>query len=394
MTSLAPDQRSIVRTAWLTYAGYYLGRVNLSPAIPALVIAFSVTRAEIGVVATALFWTYSVGQYLSGELGNRLNARKLVAIGLVISACCNLGMAFQTTVGGMVLLWGVNGVAQSVGWSPILRVLADHLEVDQRRRVSAWFPMSYQVGIAVTWAITGFVVALFGWQAAFVLPSLLLCGVLAMWWLSGVDALPAKRNTSQIAWRESLREARFLLPVTLASVCIGFASSGAVIWLPTYIKDTALFPDALVGAFAGVLPLIGILGIFVASWLTRQFEQITHSVMLMLGMTVMVLVVATMLPVQPQLIALTVAIILISGATGVTLSAIPMMTAWAGRTSSVAGTLSAANSLGGGLAGVVVGAIVQQGGWSAVFGAWGVGLFIAMGLIYVYGRALAAAPAS
>jgi sugar phosphate permease len=186
-----------------------------------------------------------------------------------------------------------------------------------------------------------------------------------------------------------MREMRFLLPVTLASVCIGFASSGAVIWLPTYINDTALFPESLVGAIAGVLPLFGLLGILLSGALIRRFDAITHVVILMLMVSIAVLIVASLLPVHLQLVALTVAIILISGATGVTLSAIPIMTAWQGRTSSVAGTLSAANSLGGGLAGVAIGMIVQQGGWSAVFMAWAVSLVMAIGLIHGYGRALA-----
>jgi predicted MFS family arabinose efflux permease len=184
-----------------------------------------------------------------------------------------------------------------------------------------------------------------------------------------------------------------MLPVTLASACIGFVSSGSIIWLPTYVADTRIIPANFAGAVAGLVPLLGGAGVLLSHWLVRRVRLITHVVMLMLALTIAALCLAAALPVPAQAWALALAMVLVSGATGITLSAIPVMTAQAGRTSSAAGSLSAANSVGGGLAGVIVGLVVQGTGWAAVFVAWAFGLALAMGFIYWYGRSMAAAPA-
>ncbi|MBL8153172.1 MAG: MFS transporter, partial [Anaerolineae bacterium] len=184
---LTADQRRIVLTAWGTYACYYLGRLNLSVAIPALVIALGVSRAEVGVLGTVFYWTYGLGTLVIGELGNIFRPRILVALGLLTITLVNLGFSAQTALLPMAILWGINGFAQSTGWSPLLRVLSDHLSAPQRTRVAALFPINFQLGAAVTWAVTGLLVANVGWQSAFWVPGLLLILPLAYWWWSGID---------------------------------------------------------------------------------------------------------------------------------------------------------------------------------------------------------------
>jgi sugar phosphate permease len=63
---------------------------------------------------------------------------------------------------------------------------------------------------------------------------------------------------------------------------------------------------------------------------------------------------------------------------------IPLMLASSGRASSTAGTINAINYFGGGLAGVLVGSLVESRVWSNVFGLWtlcaGVALLVMWGV--------------
>jgi sugar phosphate permease len=94
-TPLSPDQRHAVSTIWITYACYYLGRVNLSPVIPALAISLGVSRAEIGTLGTAFFWVYAIGQFINGELGTRISPHRIVTIGLLLIIITNLRLLFK-----------------------------------------------------------------------------------------------------------------------------------------------------------------------------------------------------------------------------------------------------------------------------------------------------------
>lgn len=386
---LSPYQRHVVSTAWIVYGCYYLGRLNLSPAIPALATAFAVSRAEVGWLGTALFWTYGVGQFISGVLGNRYSPRLLIAGGLLVSAVINLLMGVQVSLLVMILLWGINGLAQSTGWAPLLRILSEKLSVEQRRRVSVWLPISFQVGGAVTWALAGFAVVIGGWQMAFWLPGLLLIGVLIFWWRTGIDsdvqtAAPSAETTIPVTRLRS--EIVGLLPLMIVSACVGFAFAGAAIWIPTYIVDSQLFPEALNGAVAGSLPLIGILGTLLSGLMIRRIPDVLVTVLSLLGVSTLCYLLAAALPIVPQMILVVLALTALSGGAGLTLSAIPMLLARAGRTSSVAGALTSTNSLGGGLAGFLIGAVVESSGWPGAMLVWGISLMIAIGLLFWYQR--------
>jgi sugar phosphate permease len=68
-------QRRIFVTSWITYASFYLGRVNLAVALPALQDQFGWAKAQAGLIDSAFFWAYAVGQLVNGAFGDRVNVR-------------------------------------------------------------------------------------------------------------------------------------------------------------------------------------------------------------------------------------------------------------------------------------------------------------------------------
>ena len=128
---LTRQQNLMVRTVWVTYALFYFGRVNMSIALPLLAVALNVSRAEVGAVVLVFFWVYGIGQFVNGEIGNHLSPFRMVSIGLLTIAAVNFAFAFQTSLVIMLALWGINGSAQSAGWAPMLRILAEGLDRSQ-----------------------------------------------------------------------------------------------------------------------------------------------------------------------------------------------------------------------------------------------------------------------
>ena len=132
--ALTPQQRRIVTVIWGTYAFYYLGRLNISPALPALQSSLGVGRVEIGWLGTVFFWVYTFGQIVNGELGNHIKPRYIVALGLLLVALTNILFSMQTALWIMLILWGINGFAQATGWAPMMRILSERLNDKQRQR--------------------------------------------------------------------------------------------------------------------------------------------------------------------------------------------------------------------------------------------------------------------
>jgi len=84
-----------------------------------------------------------------------------------------------------------------------------------------------------------------------------------------------------------------------------------------------------------------------------------------------------------QLVVAGITLMLVSGNSALLLSAVPITLAAPGRASSTAGTITAIVNIGGGLAGVVIGGIVERFDWSAVFVVWSACSLIAMTLFWL-----------
>lgn len=381
---LTADQRRIVLTAWGTYACYYLGRLNLSVAIPALVIALNVSRAQVGVLGTVFYWTYGLGTLVFGELGNIFRPRLLVALGLLTITLANLGFSAQTALLPMAILWGINGFAQSTGWSPLLRVLSDHLSAPQRTRVAALFPINFQLGAIVTWTVTGLLVASVGWQSVFWVPGLALILPLAYWWRSGIDgrAVPS----AHFSRHDTLADLRRFAPVLLSNAISGFVLVGTVIWTPTYVIDTGYVSESAAGLVSAALPIAGLIGILLSNSLLQRRGRAESATLRLLAGSLAASLLAVILPLPFQAVALLIVLVSVNGAAGLLTSALPLQVAKSGRASSTIGLMNGAYNLGGGFAGVIVGAVLEASDWPLVFLMWSVVLAASILLLWRFTR--------
>ncbi len=102
-------RRIIFTSLWITYATFYLCRVNFSVAIPGIMDEFGYTRTILGGIATALFGAYAVGQFVNGQLGDKFGGRLLITVGLIASGFLNIIFGFSEILVALTLIWAING---------------------------------------------------------------------------------------------------------------------------------------------------------------------------------------------------------------------------------------------------------------------------------------------
>ena len=61
------------------------------------------TKADIGILTGALFWTYGIGQFVNGRLSEIVGPAKFVVALVVLSVAANVLMAFQTSLVAMAV---------------------------------------------------------------------------------------------------------------------------------------------------------------------------------------------------------------------------------------------------------------------------------------------------
>ena len=378
--AMSQPHNRIVAAIWLTYACFYLGRVNLSVVLPMLALDLGVSRAEAGAIGTVFFWVYGIFHFISGELGARVSPFRLVSLGLLGIALINIAFAFQSSLLAMLLLWSLNGVAQSAGWAPMFRILAERLRRSQIKTVSTVMPFSYVFGTVMTWALIGLVAGGGDWRVAFWLPGLLLLIVLAGWRRAGIDVAGGPARGLRLS--AIIKESRGIAFALLVAGLGGFVLNGSIIWLPTTILDSGLVADNLAGLMAALMQAIALGGLALARFQVRRGHQVFHTGAMLYAGAGLLLLLLTVVSGYASLLILAAALLLLNGAFGLTASSLPLLLAGPGRASAVTGSVNMMSNFCGGMAGFSIGGLVEGAGWLPVFALWGGMLLLAAATLW------------
>ncbi|MBI9060175.1 MAG: MFS transporter [Labilibaculum sp.] len=171
---------------WLAYAGFYLTRASFS--VAKIGIAddpnINLTIEQMGIIDGIYLIGYSVGMFIWGILGDKLGTRKVVLIGLSSSIIAGFAMG----VSSVMLAFGVfslmQGLSQSTGWAPLAKNITNWFSLKERGVVMGWWATNYTIGGLVGAPIAGLAAVYFlDWRFAFFIPSLILIGVLILFYL-------------------------------------------------------------------------------------------------------------------------------------------------------------------------------------------------------------------
>lgn len=149
------------------YALIYMCRLAIGVVKKPLIDGGIFTPAELGMIGSALFYTYAIGKLTNGFLADHANLRRVLTVTFVLTALCNLGMGFATSLWLAVLLWGLNGWFQSFGAPGGAVVLTAWFSNRERGRAYGVWSTAHSLGEGSTFVIIGALVAWLGWHWGF-----------------------------------------------------------------------------------------------------------------------------------------------------------------------------------------------------------------------------------
>lgn len=370
-------QIRILTVGWVTYASYYFGRVNFSTAIPEIRENLLISSQQIGMLGTGFFLTYAIGQMFSGYLGDRISPRRLVFFGMLLSGMMNLLFVATGIWAIMLIAWAINGICQSTGWAPVIKVLSNWHRPDQRRKVAGIFATSYVAGNAVTWTLTGWIIVYSGWRAAFWIPALIMWAMALTWFMlvrddptqAGFEEQSSSTTSHGIP--NILQNLKRFWSLALAAVTSGFTLFSLVIWLPTYFVECLAVSSGAAASLSSVLPIAGIFGSIAVSWLiSGRFSgrELHFGVVLYSSVSLLL----AFFPSTGNSVFYSFVILILCGgilygAATIITTIIPMLMSRKHETSTIAGFIDFAFNVGAGLAGVVIGTVLDQYSWTVVF---------------------------
>ncbi len=276
---------------WVSYATYYLGRKGIS--VAKAPIAETLGKDVLVGVDTGYLAAYAIGQYVNGFLGDRVGARKLVGVGMLVSAVACIMFGASSIGITFLLAFVLNGFAQSAGWPGNVKAMSEWTTAENRGRIMGFWATCYQVGgIVATWFAT-VMLARWGWRASFWGPAVVVAivGILVLLLLKpGPGALVAKPsdesdgpNQIEIELQRKIERRRVLRSPTIW--CYGASYFGMklirysiLFWLPFYLTTALSYSKITAGYMSTSFEVGGVLGTIAMGALSDRNRHISRSV--------------------------------------------------------------------------------------------------------------------
>ena len=281
----------------LTYATFYMGRYNFNVFKGRFGEMFHLDKAEVGIIATAGFWTYALSVMFNGPLADRIGGRRAILFGAFGAAAVNLaiGLLFlngwQTKlIVGMSLLYAVNCYFQSFGALSVVKVNASWFHVRERGFFGGVFGAMISLGYTLAITVGGILLANFPFYVVFLVPAGALIAM-AVVDIFVVRDTPAKAGHSDFDTGDAtygdespvdlsyVFSKVFTNPVMLtlaaAEFCTGFVRQGLLLYFTEFLGEvhgirvgSTLFSLASTGVTVG-----GIVGGILCGWMSDRLFQ-------------------------------------------------------------------------------------------------------------------------
>ncbi len=266
------DVTRLILLFTLTYMVSYITRINYGTVILEMERETKMARSLLSMALTGSFITYGTGQVISGVLGDKFSPKKLISCGFIITVFMNLLIPFCQNPYQMLVVWCVNGFAQSLMWPPLAKLMIVLLSDDDYKRASVRVSWGSSFGTIFVYLASPILISTAGWRSVFFLSALMGLIMLFAWNKYSFDIEPQKKEAlpKEVSKSKGAIFTPVMIFIMLAVVLQGMLRDGVTTWMPTYISDTFNLGSAISILTGVILPIFSILSFQVASRIYRK----------------------------------------------------------------------------------------------------------------------------
>jgi sugar phosphate permease len=286
-------RRRIFAVTWLTYAGFYFCRKNLSIILPALHGIPGLGDHELANIVFGYSLLYAIGQFGCGFLSDCFGPGRIVGTGLLLVIGSNLLMGVHASPLWLLIFACVNGIGQSTGWSGLVKIMANWFGAHQRGIVMAWWGTNYVLGgflatAFATWAVAQHWLApQLGWRRGFLFPAFILFLITAAFFVFVKDApdgtktlrsganIPPPVRTDRMSWNDLVQLLRSpsIWTIGTAYFFLELCRYALMFWLPFYMVSRMKFSLETSGYVSSLYELAGVAGAVLAGYVSDRFMR-------------------------------------------------------------------------------------------------------------------------
>lgn len=285
----------IIGTTTLVAILLYLDRVCLAEIakLDDFKLQLGIDDTQKGWILASFFLAYALAQVPAGWLGDRLGARKMLTIYILLWSLCTMLTGFVTGFVMFIVARMIFGVAQAGCYPTSGSLIKRWVPVESRGTASGFISVGGRVGGALTPALTAWLLAdHLDWRWTLVLYGASGILIAAVFWFT-VRESPAEHPLSNEAEQllvdgtaepepprppigrllvNLMRSpSMWMMCVLQWAINVGWAP--LVTWLPTFLKDVKGVPAKEAGWMSTVVLVAGIVGMFAGGPLTDMLVK-------------------------------------------------------------------------------------------------------------------------
>ena len=240
---------------WIEYALIYMTKNCFSAAMASIVYEGVLTKTQTGLINAIFFVFYGPLQIVGGMFADRYDPEKLIKIGLVSSGIINLLLFFFHSYAAMLVLWGLNGIAQFAVWPAIVKIITSQLAPGDRKSGAFYIAYASIGGLLLSYLTAALITR---WEYNFLVSGIILL-VMAILWIAecrSVDHyMVADRESVEVAQKEDMPQ------ISTGKLLLrsGYIFAIVYFFFRTVVDQSvkSFSPTMLTELYPGITPSIG-----------------------------------------------------------------------------------------------------------------------------------------
>lgn len=167
-SSFSGYEAGLVVLLFLTWGTVFLDRMSLNYLTPLIAPQFHLTKAQVGLLSSALALAWAVSSLVLGAVSDRVGRRPILVPAVFVFSILSWISGITQRFGQLLLVRTLMGLAEGPTWSTITATIEESSAPQHRgRNVGIVVSAAALVGHAVAPVLTTQVGARFGWRVAF-----------------------------------------------------------------------------------------------------------------------------------------------------------------------------------------------------------------------------------
>ena len=370
-------EKKFILLCCLVYFTSYITRINYGAAIVEIVSFMGIKSSVAGIAVTCSFISYGVGQLISGFLGDRINPKLLVSIGLIITAIANIMVALVGSIYAIIVIWTINGFAQSLMWPPLVKIMTQSLSVEQYKKGCALVNISASVATIFIYLLVPVCIAAYNFKLIFIFSAIFAVITCFIWWINVKEVTVVENDSTIISKHSKIPITKIitstgLIPILFVIVLQGMLRDGITTWMPTFINETFKLSTSSSILTTTIVPIFSI----VAVTLTRIFNKRVRNEIalstLIWGVAFIssIILLASLNSIIISIIAMSLITACMHGINLLLIGNLPVKFLKYGKVSFISGLLNSCTYIGSSLSAYGIARLTEIFGWNVTIIVW------------------------